>query len=220
MSFTLDSYLNLITSQFRQKPKFISMVTNGSETALRIQDVLASMIPKFDVDLASGEQLDIIGLWAGISRNVEVPIPGVYFSWDTTEAQGWEYGIWRSDKEPADITVLPDDVFRTFIKAKIAANKWDGTLQDMYDVWDQVFTDITLFVQDNQNMTYNIGFVGRAIDSLTLALIQQGYLPLKPEGVGVGTIYVPVDSNKMFAWDTENENFGGWDEASWARIII
>lgn len=219
MSLILEDYLKLIPAENRQKPNFIAMVSDGVSALVDIQRVFESMIPKFDIDLATGEQLDIIGLWAGITRNVEVPIPGVYFSWDTTDAQGWEYGIWRADKEPASITVLPDDVFRTFIKAKIAANRWNGTLQDMYAVWDSVFTDITLFVQDNQNMSYNIGFAGRPIDSLTLALIQQGYLPLKPEGVRVEIIYAPVDANRIFAWDTDNTIFGGWDEASWARIL-
>jgi len=221
MSFTVDSYLNLITSEHRQKPKFSAMVGMGAGASVWIQDLLTSMTPLFDVDLASGQQLDVIGIWVGISRKIPVPIPGsdVYFSWDSTAEKGWELGVWRSDQEPVEVTILPDDIYRTFIKAKIAANRWDGTLQNMYEVWDSVFTDITIFIQDNQDMSYNIGFVGRPVDSLTLALIQQGYLPLKPEGVRVSVIYSPVDDNKLFAWDVDTSVFGGWDEASWANII-
>ncbi len=89
----------------------------------------------------------------------------------------------------------------------------------MYAVWDSVFTDITIFVQDNQDMSYDIGFVGRPVDSLTLALIEQGYLPLKPEGVRVNVIYAPIDDNRIFAWDIDSDILGGWDEASWAREI-
>lgn len=219
MSFLVEDYLNLITSEHRQKPKYIAMVGMGAGAGVRIQDLLAQMIPLFDVDIAVGQQLDIIGEWVGISRNIPIPVPGVYFSWDSTYDKGWDFGIWRGDSEPAEISVLPDDVYRTFIKAKIAANRWDGSLMGLYEVWDSVFTDITIFIQDNQDMSYNVGFVGRPVDSLTLALIVQGYLPLKPEGVRVNIIYSPIDDNKLFAWDTDTSVLGGWDDASWAREI-
>lgn len=217
---TVQDYLNLITSQHRDKTRFISMVGLDVSLPARVQDLLKQMIALFDVDLAVGDQLDIIGEWVGISREIAVPIPGVYFTWDGSDPfVGWDYGVWRDDREPTEITTLPDDVYRTFVKAKIAANRWDGSLENLYDVWDSVFTDINIFIQDNQNMTYNIGFTGRPVDSLTLALIQGGYLPLKPEGVRVNIIYSPVDDGPLFAWDIETDTFDGWDVGSWARII-
>lgn len=222
MSFVVEDYLNLITSEHRQKPKFAAMVAMGAGAGVRIQDLLASMIPLFDVDNAVGDQLDIIGEWVGISRNIPVPVPGsdVLFSWDDANVfRGWDYGVWADPGQTTEITVLPDDVYRTFVKAKIAANRWDGSLENMYEVWDSVFTDITIFVQDNQNMSYNIGFVGRPVDSLTLALIQNGYLPLKPEGIRVNVIYSPIDDNPFFAWDIETDVLKGWDQGSWAREI-
>jgi hypothetical protein len=216
---TVLEYLNLITSEHRQKPRFTAMVQVGAGASVHVQDLLDAMIPLFDVDLAEGQQLDVLGQWVGISRDIPIPIPGLYFSWDQPSDLGWDFGIWRPFNEPTEITSLPDDVYRTFIKAKIAANKWDGSLINMYEVWDSVFTDITIFIVDNQDMSYNIGFQGRPVDSLTLALIQQGYLPLKPEGVRVNVIYSPVDSGKMFSWDVDNTLFGGWDESSWAKEI-
>lgn len=219
MSFSVLDYLNLITSQHRQKPNFIAMVEDGASAGVALQDVFASMIPKFDLDLAVGQQLDVIGQWVGISRDIPVPISGVYFSWDSTFDLGWDFGVWQSELSPTEVTLLPDDIYRTFIKAKIAANTWDGTLEGMYQVWDSVFTDITIFIKDNQDMSYDIGFYGRPVDSLTLALIQQGYLPLKPEGVRVNVIYSPIDDNKLFAFDVETEVLAGWDSGSWAREI-
>ena len=217
---TIQEYLDLITSEHKDKTRFVSMVGLDVSLPVRVQNLMKSMIALFDVDVAVGAQLDIIGQWAGISRDIAIPIPGVYFSWDgSDEFVGWEYGVWRDDRQPTEITSLPDDVYRTFIKAKIATNRWNGSLENLYEVWDSVFTDITIFIQDNQNMTYNIGFVGRPIDSLTLALIQDGYLPLKPEGVRVNVIYSPVDDGALFSWDIDTDTFKGWDEGSWARII-
>lgn len=221
MSGTTEDYLDLITSEYRQQPDFTALISVGIDVQTHIQSLLLSMIPLFDVDTAVGDQLDAIGAWVGFSRNVSVPIPGVYFSWEGTDPYlGWEYGVWQPEDAPTDVTVLPDDVYRTFIKAKIAANRWDGTTDGAYAIWDSVFTDITILIQDNLDMSYNLAFVGGIVDSLTLALITGGYLPLKPEGVRVNEYLFPVDDNQLFSWDIETDFLGGWEVASWAREVV
>lgn len=216
---TVDDYLNLITSEHRQKLNYSAMVSFGSEVYVRIQDLLSSLIPKFDVDVAVGDQLDIIGQWVGVSRNIAIPISGVYFTWDADYTLGWDYGTWQPANQPTDVVSLPDDAYRTLIRAKISANSWDGTTSGAYAIWDQVFPTITILIQDNQNMSYDLAFVGGIIDSLTAALITGGYIPLKPEGVRVNTYFVPVDSGPLFAWDLEADLVKGWDEGSWAREL-
>jgi len=215
---TVNDYLNLITSQFRQKPKFIAMVSADVGIPVQVQTLLQAMIPLFDVDIAVGDQLDIIGMWAGVSRHIAIPITGVYFSWDATFDLGWEFGTWQGD-QPSEITELPDDAYRVLIKAKIAANGWDGTTDGAYAIWDSIFTNFSILIQDHQDMSYDLAIVGGIVDSLTLALLTGGYIPLKPEGVHVNTYFIPVDSNPLFGWDVESEFLGGWDEASWTREI-
>lgn len=215
----LNEYLDLITSEHRQKPNYIAVVTANLQVPLRVQDLMAAMIPLFDVDVAIGDQLDIIGEWVGITRNVSIPIDGVYFAWDDEFTVGWEYGSWQPHNTPVDITSLPDDAYRTLIKAKIAANSWDGTTDGAYDVWESIFTNFTILIQDHQDMSYALAIVGGIVDSLTLALLLGGYIPLKPEGVRVTDYYVPVDTNPAFAWDVESEFLAGWEEGSWLRQI-
>lgn len=215
----LDDYLNLITSAWRQKPNFIATVTIDVSVQLRVQFLLNAMLALFDLDLATGEQLDVIGQWVGISRNVSIPITGVYFSWDGAYTVGWDYGVWQPNLAPTNITVLPDDVYLTLIRAKIAANQWDGTTTGAYAIWDAVFPTITILIQDNQNMSYDLALVGGIVDSLTLALILGGYIPLKPEGVRVNEYFIPVDTNPLFGWDLDTAYIGGWDSASWAREL-
>ena len=219
---TINDYLNLITSAFRQKPKFTATVALDVTVQVRVQDLLKSMIPLFDVDVAVGDQLDIIGKWVGISRNIAVPIPatGVYFKWDGVDPNvGWDFGSWQDTNQPVDITSLPDDAYRTLIRAKIAANRWDGTTDGAYEIWGQVFPQFTILIQDNQNMTYALAIVGGTVDSLTLALLTGGYIPLRPEGVLVDYYYVSVDADKVFGWDVDSDVLGGWDEAAWVREI-
>jgi hypothetical protein len=216
---TVTDYLNLITSAFRQKPKYLATVTLDVTVQLRVQELLQSMIAKFDVDVAVGSQLDTIGKWVGITRNVSIPISGVYFTWDADYTLGWDFGTWQPNLAPASITTLPDDAYRTLIKAKIAANQWDGTTDGAYRIWESVFTTVTILIQDHQDMSYDLALVGGIVDSLTLALLTGGYIPLKPEGVRVNTYFVPVDTGPVFGWDVESPYLGGWDEASWAREL-
>lgn len=216
---TEQDYLGLVTSAYQDSPKFKAMLEADVGIPVQVQALLASMIPLFDVDVAAGEQLDIIGKWVGVTRNVQIPIEGVYFSWDGDYTVGWDYGTWRPTSAPTSVTVLPDDAYRTLIKAKIAANQWDGTTDGAYAIWDRVFTNTTILIQDNQDMTYDLAVVGGIIDSLTLALITGGYIPLKPEGVRVNVYYVSVDSEPIFGWDVESDLIKGWDEGSWAREL-
>lgn len=213
----INNYLNLITSEFRQKPNFIAMITQILALPVRVQNLMLAMQgPLFDLATPPvGNQLDIIGQWVGASRNVTIPISGVYFTWEGTAAEGWDAGTWALDTNPGNVVVLPDDVYLSLIKAKIAANSWDGTIEGAYTVWAIAFPNITLLIEDNQNMTMTYILVGAVIDSLTLALLTGGYLPLKPEGVQITEYVVPVDTGPLFGWDLETAFIQGWGEGSW-----
>jgi hypothetical protein len=213
---SIDDYLNLIPSENRDKPNFLATMTTLVELSAYMQTLLENIQALnglFDVDTAKGEQLDFIGQWVGISRAVEVPISGVWFSWDSPDPTlGWDSGSW----EGADgITLLPDNSYRLLIKAKIAANHWDGTVPTAYMIWSIVFPGTIILIQDYQDMSYSI-LIGGLIDALNKALIIRGYIPLKPEGVRIREYFFPFDSGPVFAWDSESTYLGGWDEASWA----
>jgi hypothetical protein len=218
---TLEEYLDLVTSEYREKPNFIQVLSNNLAIPIRVQELMASMISLFDVEVAIGDQLDIIGKWVGVSRNVKIPIPNVYFSWDgVNDFLGWEFGTWQPANAPASVTVLPDDAYRILLKAKIAANQWDGTTEGAYTIWEAIFTGLNILIQDNQDMSYDLIIVGGTIDSLTAALLVGGYIPLKPEGVKVNNYYVPIDDGPAFGWDVESAYISGWDEGSWTKALI
>lgn len=217
---TVQDYLDLITSAYQGKPNFTAVITADVSIPVQVQSLLAQMIPLFDLDLAVGQQLDVLGQWVGVSRNVKIPIANVYFSWDGSDPTvGWDSGSWQPFNAPSEVTSLPDDAYRTLIRAKIAANHWDGTTDGAYAIWDAVFPTTTILIQDNQDMTYDLAVVGGLIDALTLALITGGYIPLKPEGVLVAAYYVSTDTNPSFAWDVESTLLAGWDEGSWLKQL-
>ncbi|MDH4163336.1 MAG: DUF2612 domain-containing protein [Nitrospirota bacterium] len=221
----IQDYLNLVTSEYKNQPKFNAMLSFMVSVQVQVQKLMNQMsgeaLPSlFDLSTPPiGNQLDIIGQWVGVSRTVHIPVSDVYFTWDSTYEKGWDYGQWQPADAPSTITSLPDDVYLNLILATIAANNWDGTTTGAYAIWAQVFPAFRILIQDNCNMTYNLGIVGGIVDSLTLALITGGYIHLRPEGVRIDKYFVPVDSNPAFCWDVETTLAKGWDEGSWLREL-
>lgn len=217
----IKDYTALITSEYQSQPKFVAMVQFMVSLPVQVQFLMSQMINViFDLDLPPvGNQLDIIGQWVGISRRVNIPITGVYFTWDGTVSTGWDYGTWQPSNLPTSIVVLPDDAYLTLIRATIAANNWDGTTNGAYEIWDLLFPQFTILIQDNCNMTYAMAIIGGIVDSLTLALITEGYIQLRPEGVAISEYFVATDTNPAFCWDIESTDCKGWDEGSWLREI-
>lgn len=217
---TVETYQGLVTSEHQQKPNFQAVIALTTSVYARVQLLLNSMVPIFDLSLAPvGNQLDIIGQWVGVSRVINNPYSGIFFTWDDMVADGWDFGIWQSPNSPSAIVSLPDDVYLTLILAKIAQNHWDGTTESIYALWAHLFPQYTLLIQDNENMTFAVAIEGTVPDSLTLALLTGGYLVPRPEGVEITEYFVPVNTGPLFSWDTDSPALQGWDIGSWAREL-
>lgn len=133
-----SDYTGLLTSEHAGKPKFSAMVAAVAQCFVDQINVMQSIPDAFDLDTAIGVQLDAVGLWAGITRHVNTPL-NVYFSLDTANL-GFDQGSWQGPFDPgAGLTSLDDDTFRTLIRAKIAANHWDGTLEGAAQVLSIMF---------------------------------------------------------------------------------
>lgn len=217
---TVEEYLALITSEHRDKPRFMATVRESIAPLVEVMNFLLSLPQAFDLDEAIGVQLDAVGLWVGISRRIATPITDVYFTWDD-ENLGWEYGVWKGPYDPdSGLIDLPDDFYRIVIKAKIAANHWDGTIPGAYEAWKIVFNDTPIVIQDNQNMSMVVGIPGTTLSPIWQELLTGGYIPLKPEGVQINYFSVSEDG-PLFAWDVEETSeLAGWDIGSWGTVLI
>jgi hypothetical protein len=216
---TTADYLALIPSANSNAPKFVDTVGVSVSAFVRLQAVLSDLPRAFSVSEAIGVQLDAVGLWVGVSRAVAVPIEGVYFSWDSEDlAEGWDAGVWQGTGQAgAGLNVLPDDSYRALIRARIAANHWDGTVEGAYSAWATAYSASSyLLIQDNQDMTMTLG-IGSSVpvNSVTRALIFGGYIPLKPAGVGVDYYIAPPPETVIFGWGPEGGIIGGWGSGDW-----
>jgi hypothetical protein len=162
----IDSYLNNITSQHRDKPKFIAWLSAHLNIIDDIYNVLKEMDNAFDIDNAIGKQLDTLGIIIGRERTLTFqPLNGFN-------------------------PVLTDDYYRLVLKAKIAFNMWDGTIPSMYEIWNNIYgsdNDLSLQIKDNQDMSFN-AYIAGYTDQIQQDLIQHGYIIPKPQGVRVNYI--------------------------------
>lgn len=189
---TTDEYIDLITDEHRDKPKFVATVKASVEPFAKLQQVMRKFLTDFDVDTAIGAQLDTIGIWVGVSRIVGIPITGYYFTWDDVVADGWDNGIWKGIGDPdAGFVSLPDDLYRSLIKAKIQANIWRGDIPGAYNIVDTALSvDGVVRIVDNQDMTMTVRVTGGVLPAVEQAIVTAGYLPIKPAGVKANYVVV------------------------------
>ena len=128
MAGLVGHYLDLITSEHRDKPKYIAMVTALLQPS---DDIFALGLTIDDVDLAVGKQEDTLGEIVDMDRTLPYqPIS-------------------------APSAVMDNENYRAMIKAKIAKNMWRGGIEDMEDVWQALF-GTRIAIQDNQDMTITV----------------------------------------------------------------
>ncbi|EIL88518.1 bacteriophage protein [Rhodanobacter fulvus Jip2] len=184
------AYTDRITSEHADRPKFMALVEAMTGSAQSLTDFAMALPQLFDLDEASGVQLDAVGEWVGQSRGLTSPIDDVYFSWDT-DGVGWDEGVWKRVGDPSSgVTELDDTTFRLLLRAKIEANHWDGSMEKTVTILQKIFgpVGLTASITDNQNMTMTITIAGAGLPAIYKAIINGGYLPIKPMGVRV--IYV------------------------------
>jgi hypothetical protein len=182
---TVDQYKSLITSEHADKPRYMGMVEAVAQCFVNQQNLLLSLPSKFDLDVSQGVQLDADGLWIGLPRTITTPLPNVFFSFDTDNL-GFDQGIWFTPISPQwGVSQFDDDTYRLLLRAKIAANKYDGSLPSMVDILREIFSPATVAITDGMDMTIDVTITGTPPSTLFKYLVLDGYLPLKPTGVQV-----------------------------------
>ncbi|APF21690.1 DUF2612 domain-containing protein [Clostridium butyricum] len=157
---SIDDYLRQVTSQYQSSPKFMAWMKHHIDTLDGTKEILKNFNFYYDIDEAIGTQLDALGETVGRNRQL-----------DFQPLNGYN-------------PIMTDEVYRLVIKAKIAMNMWDGLLDGIYDIWDNIFEDISLEIKDNQDMTidaYVVGFVNQ----IRQYLVQEGMIVPRPEGVKI-----------------------------------
>lgn len=183
----MSKYTDLLTNYHRGKPRFVYHVDLTTRPLSDTSAAISGLDAAFDLDTATGAQLDVIGEWVGRNRRITAPIDDYFFTLDN-ETLGFDFGTWKGRYTPDNGVIdVGDNEFRAMLRAKIGANNWDGTVENLTPVLDGIYPDgnIKLSFTDNQNMTMNIYVNGSVISGITKEIIRQGFLSIKPAGVSV-----------------------------------
>lgn len=185
--YDLNTYLNLITSEHRDKTKYQAFVRLLLTPIINLQNLHHSMMSMLNLDTSTGKQLDIIGGILGLSRKVNFQPTG------------------------GESPILDDDYYRLILKAKVAKNQWDGTKKGLYDLWENLFPHNPVLLVDRQNMTATVAVVGLT-DQLSRDLILHGYIVPKP----VGVLYeYGFTDRPIYSQNLDTEWLKGFDEGYW-----
>lgn len=208
----------------------MTMVANTTQPFSDLIALLGNTTELYDLDTATGAQLDVLGQWVGVSRYLRVAITGVFFSLDV--APGLDQGIvWDSVNVPnQQLTALPDDEFRILLKVRILNNFWDGSLPSLYNILQVLLNpnpqsnlgygqQIYPFVQDNNDLSIYFGFTREAPTPVVQALLTQGELDIKPAGVLIRNYVYPTQNGPIFAFDVDNQYFAGLDYGVWGAFV-
>ena len=197
-------YLNLPTHFWAapNAPEFNALLYVLLKKFDDVSQCLVQFDTAFDLDDAVGVQLDILGQIAGASRTLPFQ-PSFSVS-----------------------PILNDTTYRIYIKAKIAQNQWDGTIDSLYQIWLSLFPGVSIVIADNQNMTATLDIgglpstvlidmiAGYAVNGATSGTVENGLIVPRPEGVEYlwSTVSGPV-----FGWGTVDTDFiAAWGVGLWS----
>jgi hypothetical protein len=184
-------YTTLVTSAHNKRSRFMETIALLTGGVASITEAIADVPTAFDVDVAEGAQLDVLGRWVGVSRVQRVPVSTLYFSFDVP-GQGWDQAPWKGAYESSSTTtVLDDDTYRVLIKAKIGGNYWRGSREEYDAVASTAFLElgVEVYLVDNLDMTVDL-FIDGTPSAELLSMLRGGLTPPKVAGVRIAGYYL------------------------------
>lgn len=167
-----EYYADLLILQYKKKPKAFATVKDFTQMLIDGQLPLAIQ-NSFDIDSAVGGQLDIIGKYAGVTR------------------EGYNF---------TGPMILDDNDYRKILKLKIIKNNSGSSLYEIKNLLSLYFAGlIRVFDYKDMSMSY---YVNAAFGSRDLVefFIRKELLP-SPMAVGVGATIYDLDL-KFFSFRT------------------
>lgn len=222
MGLFTDNYRKLLIVQYANKANAMAHINNIIGSLEDVYDLANLFEEAFDLDIAVGKQLDIIGKIVGIARKVPFAVPKNYFGFEDNTLTAYPMdnkfnsviAYPFKDKflgQQYTDGMLNDYDYRFFIKAKIIKNYVKAKMIDpiyrlsLQDCFNYLFNG-KAYIVDNQNMTYSIT-VDYSIDLNRLRFIKQ--LDLIPRPQGVEYLYsFRYNDNGTFGFRVDSTGFG------------
>jgi hypothetical protein len=218
--FEIQEYLSVarsrVTEQFKTEDhpifdKYLQLLLGGK---IELQEIFRQLMQERSIDTAVGAQLDIIGEIVGQPREFIDTALLTYFAYlGYPDAESYGDlndpslgGFYRGVDDPlAGNTLLNDDQYRLFIKAKIIKNNTNATPNQLLDFLKFVFnSDYNQLVEEG-DAAYTI-LIGKELSTfekvlLTYVSYSSGY-PSRfvPKPIGVRVSYGTYVTGEAFAF--------------------
>lgn len=177
-------YADLLILQYKTQPKARATI-QALIKELYGSGSLLDLVNGFDLDTAEGKQLDTLGKYIGLGRQVKVNIGS------------------------SDTNILTDDQYRILLKLKLVQNtNFSSTSQIRTALYELFPNDIRLF--DPRTMVYEYQ-LSTLFNDLVNVIIAEELLPL-PMGVGYNINVVPdlLSIYGYYGYDGLNDNPNGY----------
>lgn len=169
----IEDYKDLVPMDNSQKEKFMSFLTMILTPLINLGASVETMDMAFDLYNAAGNQLDVIGELVGVKRLLPYSLasPLVIDNGDGTTTR-----IYTNE--------LEDEEYRLMIMLKIAKNEWNGTNQQLCDIYQMIFgQNYTFSYFDNQDSSVTFVVTGD-ISQRMVEMISATDNLIVPAGVG------------------------------------
>lgn len=191
----LDYYVNLLIIQYNNKPN--ARATIEAYVKQAVADLITVDVRDgFDLDTAIGTQLDVVGKYVDVRRNINgldlgrdyfalVPYgdgdPGSYVGFAIYGTPPTDF--FRIYSDINTFYAMKDNEMRDFIKFKIRVHKSDNSLYDIDDIIDEFFGADCL-ITDGLDMTLTYAFTPALDYNLPVIVAHTNSLPA-PAGVQI-----------------------------------
>ncbi len=202
-----------IYAQYADKPKAVQWYNITPTIGDEISNVYEMVRNTYDIDAAVGAQLDVIGRIVVIDRGFESFVVfdlDTYFGGDGLAPQ---FGGVDSQFEPTGEVLsseVSDAVFRILIRAKIAKNNSEATLDGVVGALSYITSSSNIKVIDNENMTMSVAFGSELTDIEKFVFNTFDVVP-RPQGVqflGYTEETSLTQFGGAFSWGDTRANFG------------
>lgn len=209
-----------IATQYKASEKFRAYIRALMAQSQELEGVFTAIAESRDIDLATGDQLDIIGEIVGVSRLVNGVIVVPFFGFEgvlLAQPFGEEGNLWvggrfyEEGEETTGTSVLADPEYRLLIRAKIVRNHSKGTCEDIMNALTYLFDGAPSgIVDDIGGMAIDIG-IGRQLTNIEYALITELDILPRPAGVRINRI-INYTSGAVFGFEGQPGVLGFGEE--------
>lgn len=173
--------------QYRSKPKSVAWFSISEQVGDELEACFGDIRDSYDIDSATGAQLDIIAAIVGADRSLlrGLILGTTQFALaaNAADVQFGDSFAQFSAGTVSDDSGLSDQYLRLLIKWKIASNTGRATIEDILEAVHIVMPDLTAIVVDPEDMTFSLEFIGEGPSEVDALVMQTAGVVPTPQGV-------------------------------------